>query len=294
MTYDVKLDQIFNTVDPFALRQSIVDNYMVRRGVTALIDNLNRTSIVIFDAVNKEWRDGNRVINTNSKKTILPFSVAKTRHDFAMKCSCSADYAARFNVVVDSIVDAYTLTMIPILKQQQIDQLETDLIPLEKQQQDALTAVQEATETSIDDQLERLKKELLDKDQEIVDLYQTIQDLTAFQSQIQQSHKFSNIMNLLKNNIEKTRLSLVAKVTQQNVYANELKTDADIKATLVVANALMDNLTLDKSNLDQRIATREQQNTLTQEARELTALRHLSGIAKQIADIRAELDRLNQ
>lgn len=293
MTYDIKLDQIFNTVDTVVLRQSIIDNYLVRKGVTTLIDKLNRSSVVIFDAVNKEWRDGNKVINTTLKTTFLPFSVAKIHHDMMMNCSCGEDYADRFNTIVDSIVDAYTLTMIPIARQQQIDQLEAALIPLEQQQADALADVQVATTVVVDDQLEDMKNDLLDKERQINSLNQTIVALNNFHTKmIQDKNNISNLWGLVGNGFEDTAARLVATAKQQNIYTNQLKTPLQIQQTLTVANARLQNLTADKDSLDQQIATREDQNEQTRQARELAALRGLSAVATQISRIRAQLDAL--
>lgn len=295
MTYDIKLDLIFNTIDPVVLRKSIEDNYLVRKGVTTLIDSLRRSSIVTFDAINKEWMDRDRIVNTMSRTTLLPFSVARIRHDMALSCSCTEDYAERFHTVVGSVVDAYMFAMIPIMRQQQIDQLEADLIPLEQQQRDALNSVQDASVIVVDDYLEDLKGQGSAINEQIDALNITIVNLTAYQSQVVRAvSNLSSLWGLLNKNNEETRQNLLGIVRQQNIYANELTGADDIRLTLVVANARLQNLTADKALLDQNIEALEQQNAQVQQARELTALRNLSTVTRQITDIRNQLAILRQ
>lgn len=295
MTYDIKLDLVFNTLDPAALRQAIEDNYLERKGVTTLIDSMKSYSIMIFDASKKEWRDGTKVIDTTSRSTLLPFAVAKVTHYIALNGCCGEEYTARFHNKIADLANAYILTMLPIVKQQKIDKLETDLIPLEQQQKSALDAVRDASQVVVDVKLEDLKKEVLDKNQQIKELNGAILGLTAFQTEMALvENNVSNLWGLLSTDYEGKRAELIPIVRQQNIYTNELKNLVDLRLTLVVADARLQNLTADKTKLDLDIATLEDQNKQAQDARELTALRNLSDITKQITDIKNELEILKK
>jgi hypothetical protein len=295
MTYDIKLDLVFNTLDRSALRQAIKDNYLERKGVTTLIDSINRSSIVIFDGIKKEWRDGDDVIDTMRRSTLLPFAVGKACHYIALNGCCGDQYEALFNYKIIKLANAYILTMLPIVKQQKIDKLEEDLIPLEKQQNSALDAIKEASQGVFDLKLEELKKKVLDKNQQIKELNSAILGLTAFQSEITQAEdNASNLWGLLNKNYEDKRAEWIPIVTQQNIYTNELKNAADLGQTLVVANARLQNFTSEKTKLDQDIADLENQNKVAHEARLLTAYKKLADITTQMTDIRNELSILKK
>lgn len=295
MTYDIKLDLVFNTLDPATLRQSIEDNYLERKGVTTLIDSVKSFSIIIFDASKKEWRDGTNVIDTTSRSTLLPFAVAKVKHKLALNCCCGEEYTAQFHNKIADLANAYILTMLPIVKQQKIDKLEADLIPLEQQQKNALDAVRDASKVVVDVKLDDLKKEVLDKNQQIQELNNAILKLTEFQTEMTLGEdNASNFWGLIKKNYENKRAELIPIVKQQNIYTNDLKNLIGLRQTLVVANARLQNLTVEKTKLDQDISTLEDQNRQAHEARELSVLRNLSDITKQITDIRDQLVILNK
>lgn len=287
MTYDIKLDLVFNTLDFDTLMQAVEDNYLVRKGVTTLIDCINRFSIVIYDPVKKEWKDQDKVIDTTSRSTLLPFSIAKIRHYIALNGCCSDEYTALFKDKISSIVNAYILAMTPVVTQRRIDQLEADLAPLQQLQQDALNA---ALEIPVDTHLERLKQDVSDKNEQKAALEKNIQDLTGFQSKLSQSvSDVANLWGFLNKSNEDRRVELIKIAKSQNVYVNELKSVNDVGLTLAAASARLQNVIADEISLDQEILAREHQNAQNQLTRELTALRNLAAITRQITDIRDQL-----
>lgn len=295
MTYNVKLDLVFNTLDPEALRQSIKDAYFERRGVTTLIDRINRFSVVVFDSVKKEWRDRDEVIDTTKRSTMLPFPIGKFFHLLAQKGCRGKEYTAIFNTKVGHLVDAYLLTMIPKSKQEEIAKLESELIALDQKQIKALGAVEESSKKIVDEKLEALKKQQQEKSNQVKELKCAMSKLKKLQKEMGETEdSLSNLWGLLGKGYEGKQLELIPIVKQLDIYTNELKNIEDVLSTRVVAQARLQNLKADAAKLNLAVQTHETKNRLTFEEKETLALRNLSEITKQMHEIKKQLASLRK